>query len=69
VAFISFWKSLPEESRIFFLIAGVVLIITGTGALIMLAVCKKRQRALIWRRAKADWKQSSRDGGILINTV
>jgi len=62
VAFISFWKSLPGESQIFFLIAGGILILTGTGALIMVAVYKKRQRALIWRRAMAGWMQSSKDG-------
>jgi restriction system protein len=56
----AFWKSLPPESQVFFAFAGSVAILSGLGALGMLAIYRKRQRAAIWRRAMATWKQSSR---------
>lgn len=59
---LTFWRSLPPESQTFLTIAGVVMILSGFGSLILFAVYRKHRRAAAWQRAMSAWDRSIKAG-------
>lgn len=60
----TWWKNIPPTGRTFFIVMAVIVVVAGTGAVVMLKVYQKRERADAWRRAMTGWQNSEQ-----INTI
>jgi restriction system protein len=52
----NWWKKIPQESRVVFLVLTTLIVIGSIGAIISFSIYKKRERASAWRRAMAGWQ-------------
>lgn len=60
-AFLTFWQGLAPQDRSLLFALALVFLVSGSGALILLIIYRKRQRALAWKRAMNAWNQSRQE--------
>jgi HJR/Mrr/RecB family endonuclease len=53
---VAWWNSIPETLRTITLIAITTLVLASIGLVITLIIYKKRERAIVWKRAMYNWQ-------------
>lgn len=55
----AWWKSIPTWIQVALIVLSIITLLAGVGLIILWATYKRRQRALVWQRALADWQSNS----------